>query len=765
MPGEIMIKKILLIAVVILLAASMFAGCASYKEGAATTGYAFVQKIVAQDYSAAYDYVYSFTSDVQSRQDFIDRFTNIYKALDVTGVALVSQDIALKEGKENEYLLKYTLKMESGILGSKSYEYTADVVGTPQGYSVIYTPSLILPMLEEGDKVRVMNQYGVRGEIFTADGKLLAKNDFAQSIYLDMEKQPDIAQVKSLLSSMFDADESKIQKKYDTAVEKEQPMPVLLTFPRDTLTQEQTAQIEAVNGLGVDSERLTPTRYYPFADNAAHLVGYMGSPTEKQLAADETLSANAQVGQMGIEAAYESTMRSTDGNIIYVADDKGEMKEVLYEDAKADGSDVYLTIDSTMQNSAYTLLASNCKEGQSGAVIVMDYTNGDVKAMVSYPSFDPNLFNFPMKEEVWKYYNSEENLTPLFSRTTQALYMPGSTFKPFSCVPMFENGVLDENIEPQLDIQNDTWLPNVKGWHHDVITRFHHPDQPFNFEYSMKSSDNIFFAYFGIRLFQQDPSIFPAYAQRIGIGETPQFELPLSKSSLMNEGSVFDIGMAARSAYGMGELHITPLQLCTMYTAFMNEGDILNPTVVKKLSKTEDNVETVEWENSRTVFKSGIMKPATIDRILPSLRRVIVDGTAYDANLQDVVGLVAKTGTARIGAHNEREVNWAVAVNTNSATPLIYLVVVDTNEGEGTIPKLSILRGLVKPEDYNNALLSKMRSESVDTPTTEQGEPDHTYNDLENVQTKPKKTDPPSEPDTEPTADVPEEEPTEQSAE
>ncbi len=711
------LKNILIIVLVCVFAALPLSGCtvAKAEDGAQSTAYAFVEKMAAQDYAGAYDYIYSFSSDVQSKQDFVDRFTNIYKALDITGVSLVDEELTPTDAEGKGYDLKYTLKMDSGLLGSRSYEFTAEVASSPLKYTVIYDPSLILPMMEEGDKVRVTNQYGVRGEIFAGNGDILAKNDFAQSIYLDLDKKPDMEEIKSFLVSKYAADADKIQQRYDKATERGTSMEVLLSFPRNTLTQAQIDEISAVEGLGVDDSRMTPTRHYPLADTAAHLVGYMNEPTAEQMEKNADLAEGVRIGQVGIEAAYESTLRSTDGRIIYIEDNKGEMKEVLYEDAKSDGSDVYLTIDPEMQNAAYTLMASNLKSDQSGAAIVMDYTNGDVKAMVSFPSYDPNLFNFPMDPEVYKYYSSEENLSPLFSRTTQALYMPGSTFKPFTAAPMFEEGVMDEGSSPQLDIQNNKWTPNVEGWHHSFISRV--SESGFTFEEAMKSSDNIFFAYFGIRLFQKDPNIIPNYMASIGIGEAPNFELPLSKSSLMNKDSVFDIGMAARSVYGMGELHITPLQLCSMYTAFMNDGDILNPTVVRKVSKTDGTQETIEWEHERSVFKENIMQTGTIDRIKPSLRRVIEDGTAWEAGLTDISGLIAKTGTANIGMNNEREVNWMVAIDQyDEERPYVYLVVVDTKEKEGTAPKQAIVHGLVKPNDYSNALLGILnRAPSDDT--------------------------------------------------
>ncbi|HBU13298.1 MAG TPA: hypothetical protein DEB31_11460 [Clostridiales bacterium] len=704
---------LLLFAVLLCCHAGVLSACAAYMDGAATTGNAFVQKLVDRDYAAAYEYVYVLTPDVKTKSDFGERFRNIYDALQITDIQLLSRDITQKDGEQNEYLLTYSLQMQSGILGTVTYDYSADIVATPLGYTVLYTPSLILPSLEEGDKVRVTNRQGARGEIFSSDGKLLAQNSFAQCIYIDLEKDPDIEQVKGLLASLFGADPAQIQKKYDNAVEKEYPLEVLLSFPRDTVTLAEKEQIEAVNGLGIDDERLSPSRYYPFSDNTAHMIGYMGSPSEEQLAqnADAGITAYSIVGKTGIESAYEETLRGTDGRVIYIENDKGEVKETLYEEPHEDGSDITLTIDSKAQNAAYTLLAANCAEDQSGVVIAMHYDTGEVEAMVSYPSFDSNLFNFPVKEEVYAYYTADENQDPLFARATQALYMPGSTFKPFSSIPAIRAGWLQDDYSPEITLEplttreGDRWTPSEDGFPcYTPIYRYETPEA-FTYTIAMKSSDNIYFAYVAL---QTDMEPFLAYMREIGMGEKPDFELPLATSNAIEADPAGDDNsnyhMLAQAGYGTGEVQMTPVQMASLYTAITNDGDIVNPTIVDKVSRSVDDVEAVEWENSRTIFKENIMDQKAIGMIQTALRRVVQDGTVYAANLQDVPGLLAKTGTAQMGTQDniEREINWVVALNPNNK--MLYLVLLETDLDEGTERKLAILHGLVKSENYDAAV-------------------------------------------------------------
>lgn len=712
----------LLLAAVMVIAALPLSGCTTSKgsdvEGAAATGYAFIQELLDRDYEAAYEKVYSFTSDVKSRQDFVDRFTNIYDALRITDVELLSRNV--QETADDEYELTYSLRLESELLGTLDYDYEAQIVKGPLGYAVIYNPNLILPMLEEGDKVRVSYQEGDRGEIFTADGKLLAKNDYAETVYLDLEEKPDINEVENVLSALFDADRQTIRKRYDTAVEKEYPLQVLLTFPRNTITKDQREKLLSVRGLGLDDSSLTEKRYYPFEDNAAHITGYLGSPSEDELAADETLTENSLIGRMGIEQAYESELRGNDGWQIYIEDGRGEIKEMLYEDLKTDGSDVYLTIDSTLQNKAYTLLQANCTEDQSGVVIVMDYNTGDVKAMVSYPSFDPNLFS-PTPPEIWAHY-SEDPLTPMFSRATQADYMPGSTFKMFSAVPAIESGKLNDDTHIHLNIQRsengkEMWNPgddiDTLRWSFPYITRVSTPNDT-DYENAVKSSDNIFFAYYALRT-----GIEPmkAYMDRLGIGDAPDFELPVRKSSYGREGTEYNLHWLAQTGYGIG-LSVTPLQMASMYTAIMNEGDIVNPTIVSKVGRTSGSEETVEWTNGRTIFREDVMSSQAIAMAKRAMRRVILDGTAYAANLGDIPNLMAKTGTAQYDG-KDREMNWIICINPEDEC--IYLVMVDARTDEGTQPKLAILNGLLKPAGYSSALRMEAAAGPAQTPSPQSG--------------------------------------------
>jgi len=691
-----MMKKIFSLLLVAALAAAFFSCDALPVGGAATTGYGFAQAIASGDYAAAYSYLYENSQDLGTEEEFAQRYTNIFDAMQVEKIELSDRKI---EENGEQFILTYTLKIKSALMGDLSYDYKADVIPCEKGFGVIYSPSLILPFLEPGDTVRLSTEYGQRGEIFDSNKELLAKNDYAQSVYLEIQKVEDIGAAAQAIAGVLGTDAAEMVEKYDNAVESGFDIAVVAALPKFTLAQEQKDALAAVPGVGVDEDSLTPIRYYPMEDNCAHVVGYMGSPSEEEVAAmaDGGITENSKIGKTGLEAAFEEQLRPKNGFKLYVQDALGKEKKILYEEPKQDGEDLVLTLDAEVQNKAYTLLATNVREGESGAVVVMDYKTGDVSAMVSYPSFDPNSFSFPMDAALWEYLNSKEAQTPLFSRVTQGAYPPGSSFKPFSIVPALENGNITPETAPELDIVNNEWTPDLSDWYYPSIKRLAPTLGEFNMMNAMKSSDNIFYAWAAMQVGIEP---FMSYMQKIGMGEAPAFELPLAKSNLLNEGTEMNIKILADMGYGMAELLLTPLQLASMYTALMNGGDMLNPTVVKSIYQEKDGEYTEVWHNERTVFKEDTMRQDTIDTLMQALHLVVDSGTAYPASLAGV-NMVGKTGTGQViqGDGSIREMNWIVLLGLDEGNEKLVLVMLDTPKDEGDA-KFTIARELMKPEGY-----------------------------------------------------------------
>ena len=694
-----MMKKIVAVLLIICILGT-FASCDLFTQGAAQVGFEFVSAIVAGDYGAAYDCCYQNSQDIGTREEFVKRYENIFSALKITQVELNQREV---EKFGEFYTMTYTLDFTSDLMGSFSYDYSADIMPDISGYSVEYDPSLILPYLESGDTVQVTTLKGNRGEIFAQDKVLLAQNSFAQTLYVQLDQVEDIASVIAQANGIVGFDTQKAQKACDAAAEQGQDLATLATFARDTLSDTQKTALCAIEGVHIDETSLTPMRYYPMQDAFAHLVGYVGSPTQEDLEADETLKESDTIGKAGLEKIYDERLRGRDGLKIYVRNSAGKEKQVIYEKSAQDGEDITLSIDADLQNEAYTQLVLNLTETQSGCAIVLNYKTGEVETQVSCPSFDPNSLLFGISDELWEYLQSPEAMSPMFDRTTQAVYPPGSTFKPFSVVPALESGKITPETVPQLDIRDNSWIPdssipNVDHWVYPSINRVEETLGEFNMINALKSSDNIFFAYTALITGIDD---FFSYLDKIGIGEAPDYELPLKTSSYLNEDTEMDIQILATTGYGMGQLEITPMQLACMYTAFFNSGDILNPTVVKRMAQQQGDDYVTTYENTVSVFKEDIMTDETISTMKDAMRLVVTNGTAYPVNIAGL-DIIGKTGTATLAAEgeNSREVNWVVLMNRDEENPRLVLVMIDTKADEGDA-KFAVARALIKPEGFS----------------------------------------------------------------
>ena len=143
------------------------------------------------------------------------------------------------------------------------------------------------------------------------------------------------------------------------------------------------------------------------------------------------------------------------------------------------------------------------------------------------------------------------------------------------------------------------------------------------------------------------------------------------------------------------------MQLACMYTAFFNSGDILNPTVVKRMAQQQGDDYVTTYENTVSVFKEDIMTDETISTMKDAMRLVVTNGTAYPVNIAGL-DIIGKTGTATLAAEgdNSREVNWVVLMNRDEENPRLVLVMIDTKADEGDA-KFAVARELIKPEGFS----------------------------------------------------------------
>ena len=538
--------------------------------------------------------------------------------------------------------------------------------------------------------MRVETESSSRGEIFAADGSLLAANAYAQTLYMNTTKVQDIAAAADAAASVSDISRDDIINMFNTAVTESTEIVVIDTFYPDTLTDEQKEALLAIEGIGIDDEMYTPIRDYPMGTAVAHIVGYTGYATEDDVAAG--YSASDKLGVTGLEFSYEDQLRGSDGKIVYIRDKWGDNIRTLYEEPMTQGADLRLTIKPLLQQRAYDALSDYLLEGQTGAAIVMDASTGYVEGMVSYPSYDDNLFTFPVSDEQWDYLMSDDANRPLFSRATQGQYPPGSVIKPFTASVALEEGVITSETEFDGEITDDNkWTPTGEEWPYPAITRVDDSGSPLKLYNGMIHSDNIYFAWTALRLGEET---FLERLDGLGMDEAVPFDLPVRDANIINDPTAISRKMLADMGYGQGELLVTPVQIAAMYTAFANgTGDMLQPILVQKTCRT-DGLEYVTLEDRDAKLWIGdAISGRSLNMLEPILNDVIEQGTGRKARISGI-DIAGKTGTAEID--KTREISWFVGYWQNGSYDRLVVVMVDGAAEEGSV-KFDIAKELLTP--------------------------------------------------------------------
>ena len=642
----------------------------------------YLNCFAAMDYSA----MYALTAPVVDidEEAFVQKYEAIFSGLGVTEVVIENVSGPTEDG-----VYTYTATYKTEEYGDFTNDFTLNAGIRSDACMVLWDYSLIFPEMEEGSSVRVETEEASRGEIFAADGTLLAANTYADTVYMNTSKVEDITEVADVIVPITDLTNTEIIDMFNAAVEDETEIVVLDAFYPDELTDEQKESILSVAGLGIDDEIYTLIRSYPLGEKAAHIIGYTGYVSEDEL--PEGYSDSERIGIAGLESAYESELHGTDGKIIYIRDKWGKNVRTLYEVPVEEGEDLRLTIDASLQEKAYDALDTylDLEQGESGVALVLDASTGYVEAAVSYPSYDNNWFTFSRSNETWEYLNADENNQPLFSRITQGLYPPGSVLKPFTAAIALDTGTITEETVFEGEIVDNQWTIE-DGW---KITRIEDSGTPLKLYNAMIKSDNIYFAYVALQL---GDDTFLDYLERIGLEEAVPFDLPVKEANTVNATSSMTKYLLADMGYGQGELLVTPVQLAAMYTAFANgTGDMMEPILVERICQTDGlDYNTISTQDP-TVWIEDAVSSESMQVLSPILEAVIESGTGHGAKVSGV-SIAGKTGTAEIGDDKSREISWFVGYWLDGSYDRLVVVMVDVAAEAGQV-KFSIAKELLSP--------------------------------------------------------------------
>ena len=656
---------------VFLLSLMLIPGCTS-KRTASEICDDFVQSLRLMDFSSAYSCLWNRTGSI-SRDSFVNNAKAIIDALGITSISVRDTEIGIEKGYD---VFKYTIDYHHGDEFTVSNTASLYIIQDGTNFFLKYNKDMLLKDYRTGSKITRTTLTGNRGEIFTSDKTAIAVNDYSETVTIAVAEETNINVVLNRIAAitgMSAEDMVKVRERYNSAVEHNYGEVAAYVYPKGKLPADKREQLEAIDGVYIN-DHLTPQRYYPYRELYAHIVGYASTANEEQIKSLREQGFETDIiGKTGIEARYDSLLQPKNGFAYRLYNPDGQFVRTLYEQAAVNGADIILTIDHTLQQEGYYLMSSQLSKKQTGVSIVMDPVSGYVKEQISLPSFDPNIFSFPISDAEYEQLTNEESLAPLVNRVTQGLYPPGSTIKPFTVTPALENGIVERYSIFPYKIKNNQWIPSGT-WYWDPVTRNETPDADLHLDTAIRFSDNIYFSWVAL---QMGGDMFMDYMKKIGIGETVPFDIGVAKSNLINEGTDFNRKMLSDMSFGHGELLLSPIQIASMYSVFRNSGNMVVPRLVEKISKYDsEGNEDVLYQATKEYWKTNVMQTDTIDLLTYSLKRVVTNGTAKALKTEGLT-LAAKTGTALKGDNKKQKIAWVCTWYQDMDEERLVVVMVD----------------------------------------------------------------------------------------
>ena len=625
----------------------------------------YAQYIVDQNYEEMYNLISENSKAQTSQEDYINRNKNIYEGIEIANFAI--NITSVEKGDNNTVKVSYNNSMDT-MAGHVEFANSMTLsLDDNKEYKINWSSNLIFPSLNNSDKVRVKTIEAERGSILDRNGEYLATNGTASQIGLvpgrmnEQTKDADISKIAELLNMTVESINNSLSASYV----KDDTFVPLKTVSKDETDLKNT--LLEISGIKIiDSEE----RIYPLGESASQLVGYIQPISAEELAekADEGYTSSSLIGKYGLERYYEDTLRAVNGAEIYIEDSEGNKKtSIVTLDAK-DGTDVKLTIDSTLQQQIY----EQFKEDES-AVVEINPKTGEVLALVSCPSFDSNDFSLGMTTAD---YNAltQDTQNPLFNRYL-ATYAPGSSFKPIVGAIGLTNGsfTADENFGT-----SGTRWQNDSSWGDFYITTLTTYSGPANLRNALIYSDNIYFAKAALKIGSDK---FIESLKNLGFNENIEFPQTISKSSYSNSEGFTNETQLANSGYGQGEMLVNPIHMAMMYSAFVNEGNMIMPYIEYKENASSANA---------TYYKEGVFTKEVADTIRDDLIQVVENpgGTAHSAQIEGKT-IAGKTGTAEIKDSKDdtegTEIGWfnAFTVNETDENSRLIISMVENVKGKG----------------------------------------------------------------------------------
>ena len=642
---EIKKKYIIGISVCVLLIVSVFFifNQGKSNEQVVTEYFELLKK---KDYKQMYQMLNQKTVYTPTQKYFVEKYKEIYDDIGANNIQVKILD-------EKNDIVKYQISMDT-VAGTIEYKNKIGV----KNEQIQFNNNLIMKDYKDGCKIKVTTYNPEkRGRILDRNGKVLAEDGKGYSVGLVKGKlngENDYGQIAKYLET----DVETIQKKMGASWIKDDSFVPIKTVSEITKNGLVYNGILNISGVKISTVGI---RTYPYDKVASHVVGYVQNVNAEDLKKhkNEGYNSTSVIGRSGIEAVYEKQLRGSSSGKIDLVDKNDKVIENLCAlEIDKSPQDITLTIDIDLQQSLY-----NEYQNDKSASVALNPKTGEVLALVSTPSYSNNDFVLGLSTDKWNALNNDSN-QPMMSRYKQT-YTPGSTMKPITAAIGLETKIID----PDKDLgAKDKWQKD-SSWGSYYVTTLHAPS-PNNLKNAITYSDNIYFARNALNIGKDN--LFKYY-KNLKIGERIPFELALNKSQYINKNQKANDQLIGDSGYGQGQILMNPLQLASIYSAFVNNGSIYRPHLV---------------EQGEQMWIQRVFSDKTVKIIKEDLINVIADekGTGH-AIYRDNVILAGKTGTAEIKQSQSdttgTELGWFTVMTTDSKQPLLITTMVEDVKDRG----------------------------------------------------------------------------------
>jgi penicillin-binding protein 2 len=539
-----------------------------------------------------------------------------------------------------------------------------------------------------------------RGHIVDRRGKAMAENRQNYRVVLIPQQTPEVDPILQALDAIIGVGPAEQRRIRREIQRRRRFVPITV---RENLSWEEVARIEVnapdLPGIMID---VGQSRFYPHGPATAHVLGYVAAVSESEMTGDRLLQLPGfRIGKAGVEKVHDLALRGTGGASKVEVNAFGRMIREISTQEGQPGAEVTLTVDLGLQR-----LASQRLAAESGAVVVMDIHSGDVLAMASTPSYDPNTFNKGLSTEEWATLSSNPR-APLINKAIAGQYAPGSAFKMAVALAALEKGVITPKsrvtCNGSMKLGTSEFHCWRKGGHGSV-----------DLHEGLTQSCDVYFYEIARRT---GIDRIAAMARRLGLGHSLGLDLPGEQDGLIptpdwklaTHGVPWQAGETLLSGIGQGYILATPLQLAAMTGRLVNGGIAVTPRMTRAVSASVGAWRPVRQDADAIGIDAGHLK------VIGDAMVAVVNtplGTAYRARIETPgLAMAGKTGTVQVrriskaereqGVRKNKELRWeqrdhAIFVGyAPLATPRYAISVVVEHGGGGSTVAAPIARDIL----------------------------------------------------------------------